>query len=133
MLNFRKKHISNLLATTILCGFLGVSALSLPRSAQAGGLDPDSFTSIGILEAGAGQRLEFDTDSGRVALGHMVYDKIGSLKEQTNGPSIMVFTFDRITIPEGVEIQVSGQNAMALLSQSDATISQKRAADRLAD
>ena len=43
-------------------------------------------------------------------------------KTQAGRQSITVFTFDNIFIGEGVTIEATGRNPMALLSQGDATI-----------
>lgn len=91
-------------------------SLALVSSIDAAALDPNTFTTLGVLNETTGL-LTFDTDTLTVT-GASGLSASGVLQSQISGPDIAVFTFDDITVGAGVTFNVVGSAPLAILSQS---------------
>lgn len=114
-------YLTRLKATSFLCGVLGIAAAFLPRGAQAIPLDPNSFSSAGLLNVTSGTLL-FDTTAGTLTHNGDVLSG-SSIAAQSGGPNIRVFNFDDILIGPDVTLRAIGIRPLALLSKGDARIS----------
>ncbi|MEZ6073232.1 MAG: hypothetical protein R3C10_23920 [Pirellulales bacterium] len=76
-------------------------------------LDPNAFTSLGTLDLASGS-LTFDTDALTVS---GAFSGTGVLKAQGIGiPDIAVFTFDAVTIADGVTLSFVGTRPMRFVA-----------------
>ena len=101
--------------TAAALAFLCALSVS-PARAQ---LNPDSFTSLGTLTATTGQTVAINTTAGTITVGGTTYTGISQPSGLGN---VSIFTFANINIAAGAMITVTGNNALALLSQGNATV-----------
>lgn len=106
-------------AAALLCGLSAMGATAAP-------LNPNDFTSLGLLD---GSALTVDTDTLALAGGGLgasagfLFAQGGApFAEQAGGPpDIAVFVFDANSVLG--DVAVTGSNAVAFLFQGDATVS----------
>lgn len=93
----------------------------LASNASAVPLNPNAFTSLGTLNVAGGGASCYTGFTPRLVTNSGTYT--GAIVSQGAGlPEIAVFTFDSISLSEGLQLHVSGPRAVAFLSKSDFSI-----------
>lgn len=109
--------ICNRRVTALVCA----SLLSVGGTSAFAQLSPGSYTSLGTLTAVSGDTVSINTTTGVITInGNPTFT--GVTQTQAGAGSIKVFNFDNINIGTGVTLNVTGSNALALLSKGSATI-----------